>query len=68
MGVLRPLEGFTRMLQCLFGMLMSGLMIFFSVLYGSGTVRVCGQLMELSRSSVRVTRHSVFPSSMSHVS
>jgi hypothetical protein len=42
MSFLRPLESFIGMLQCLFGMFVSSLVIFFPVVRGGSTVRVCG--------------------------
>ena len=59
MSIFRPLHGFTRMFQRLFGMLMSGLVIFFPVMRGGSTVRVCGEFMEFGSSLVRVIWHSV---------
>lgn len=60
MGFLRPLESLVRMLQCLLGMLVPALVIFFPVVRGHGTVRVCGQLVEFGSSLMRVIWHS-FP-------
>ena len=60
MRVLRPLESLVRMLQCLFGMLVPTLVIFFPVVRGRGTVRVCGQFVEFGSSLMRVIWHS-FP-------
>ena len=54
MSFLRPLESFIGMFQCLFGMFMSGLVIFLPVVRGGSTVRVCGEFVELGRSLVRV--------------
>jgi hypothetical protein len=59
MSFLRPLESFIGMLQCLFGMFVSSLVIFFPVVRGGSTVRVCGEFMELGSSLVRVIWHSV---------
>jgi hypothetical protein len=59
MSFLRPLESFIGMFQCLFGMFMSGLVIFLPVVRGGSTVRVCGEFVELGRSLVRVIWHSV---------
>jgi len=42
MSFLRPLESFISMFQCLFGMFVSGPVIFFPVVRGGSTVRVCG--------------------------
>lgn len=60
MRFLRPLEGLVRMLQCLFGMLMPTLVIFFPVVCGRSTMRVCGQFVEFGSSLMRVIWHS-FP-------
>jgi hypothetical protein len=57
MSFLRPLESFIGMFHCLLGMLMSGLVIFFPVMHGGGTVRVGGELVEFSSSLVRVIWH-----------
>jgi hypothetical protein len=57
MSFLRQLKSFIGMFQRLFGMLMSGLMIFFPVVRGGNTVRVRGEFVELSCSLVRVTWH-----------
>ena len=47
------------MFQGLSGMLLSGLVVFFAVVCGSGTVRVCGEFVELSSSLVRVIWHGI---------
>ena len=60
MSFLRRLESFIGMFKRLFGMLVSGLVIFFPVVYGGGTVRVCGEFVEFGSSLVRVLWHSVF--------
>jgi hypothetical protein len=59
MSIFRPLHSFTCMFQGLFGMLVSGLVIFFPVVRGSSSVRVCGEFMEFGSSLVRVIWHSV---------
>jgi hypothetical protein len=59
MRVLRPLKGFVGMFQSLSGVLVSSLMIFFSVVSGGGAVRVCGELVVLGGSLVRVIWHEV---------
>jgi hypothetical protein len=59
MSVLRPLESFIGMLHCLFGMLVSGLVIFFPVVHGGSTVRVCGEFVEFGSFLVRVFCRSV---------
>jgi hypothetical protein len=47
------------MFQGLFGMLVSSLVIFFPVVRGRSSVRVCGEFMEFGSSLVRVIWHSV---------
>jgi len=59
MSFLRPLESFIGMFQRLLGMLVSGLVIFFAVVRGGSTVRVCGELVEFGSSLVRVIWHGV---------
>jgi hypothetical protein len=59
MSIFRPLHSFTCMFQGLFGMLVSGLVIFFPMVRGSSSVRVCGEFMEFGSSLVRVIWHSV---------
>ena len=59
MSFLGPLESFIGMFQGLLGMLMPGLVIFFPVVCGGGTVRVRGEFMEFGSSLVRVIWHSV---------
>jgi hypothetical protein len=59
MSFLRPLESFIGMFQRLCGMLVSGLVIFFSMVCGGSTVRVCGEFMEFGSSLVRVIWHSL---------
>jgi hypothetical protein len=63
MRFLRPLESFIGIFQCLLGMLVSGLVIFFSVVRGGSTMRVCGEFVEIGSSLVRVIWHGFFPSS-----
>ena len=60
MSFLRPLESFIGMFHCLFGMLVCGLVIFFPVVCGRGTVRVCGEFVQFGCSLMRVIWHS-FP-------
>ena len=48
------------MFQRLFGMLVSGLVIFFPVECGGSTVRVCGEFVKLGIFLVRVIWHN-FP-------
>jgi hypothetical protein len=57
MSIFRPLHGFTRMFQRLFGMLVPGLVIFFPVVCGSNTVCVRSQFVKFGCSLVRVTWH-----------
>lgn len=59
MRFLRPLESLMRMLQCLFGMLMPGLVIFFAVVRRRNAVCVCGEFVEFGGSLMRVIWHSV---------
>jgi hypothetical protein len=59
MGFLRPLKGFIGMFQRLLGMLVSGLVILFTVACGGSTVRVCGEFVEFRRSLVRVVWHNL---------
>ena len=59
MSFLRPLESLARMLQCLLGMFVSGLVIFFPVVRGRGAVRVRGELVEFGSSLVRFIWHNV---------
>ena len=59
MRFLRPLESFIGVFQGLFGMLSCGLVVFFPVVCGSGTVRVCGEFVEFSSSLVRVIWHGI---------
>ena len=58
MRFLRPLECFIGIFHGLLGMLVPGLVIFFSMVRGRSTVRVCGEFVELRSSLVRVIRHS----------
>ena len=60
MSFLQRLQSFIGMFQRLPGMLVSGLVIFFPVMHGGSTVRVCGLLVEFGSSLVRVLWHSVF--------
>jgi len=60
MSFLRCLESFIGIFKRLFGMLVSGLVIFFPVVYGGGTVRVCGEFVEFGSSLVRVLWHNIF--------
>jgi hypothetical protein len=65
MSVLRPLHGFTRMFQRLFGKLMSGLVIFFPMVRGGSSVGVCGEFVEFGSLFVRLTWHNVsYPSTL----
>jgi hypothetical protein len=47
------------MLQRLFGMLVSGLVIFFPVVRGGSPVRVCGEFVEFGSFIVRLIWHNV---------
>jgi hypothetical protein len=60
MSFLRALQSFTRMFQRLFGMLVSGQMVFLPVAHGGGTVRVRGEFMKFGSSLVGVFWHG-FP-------
>jgi hypothetical protein len=57
MSFLRRLESRVGMFHCLPGMLVSGLVIFFPVMDGGSTVRVCGEFVEFGSSLVRVFWH-----------
>jgi|SRR5579864_6069209 len=59
MSIFRPLHSLTRMFQRLFGMLVSGLVIFFPVVHGGSSMRVRGEFMEFGSSLVRIIWHSV---------
>jgi hypothetical protein len=61
MSFLRPLVSLIGMFQRLFGMLLPGLVVFFPVVCGSSTVRMCGKFVKLCGSLVRVIWHRVFP-------
>jgi hypothetical protein len=63
MSFLRPLESFSGMFQCLLGMLVSGLVIFFPVMCCGGTMRMGGEFVELGSPLVRVLWHGVSLSS-----
>jgi hypothetical protein len=58
MSFLRPLRSFIRIFQRLFGMLVSGLVIFLPVVRGGSTVRVCGKFVVFGSFMVRVNWHS----------
>lgn len=45
MSFSRPLESLIGVFQRLFGMLVSGLVIFFPVVRGGSTVRVCSEFV-----------------------
>ena len=59
MSFLQPVKSLIGMFKCLFGMLVSGQVIFFPVVRGGSTVRVCGEFVVLGSSSVRVIWQSV---------
>jgi hypothetical protein len=52
MSFLRRLESFIGVFKCLSGVLVSGLVIFFSVVRGSSTVRMGGKFVEFGGSLV----------------
>ena len=58
MSFLRPLKSFDGMFQRLFGMLATGLMIFFLVVRSSNPVGVCCEIVEFGSPLVRVIWHS----------
>ena len=55
---MRPLKGLVGVFKCLFGMLASGLVIFFPVVRCGDSVRVRGELVEFGSPLVRVIWHS----------
>ena len=57
MNIFRPLHGFTRMFQRLFGMLVPGLMVLFLVVHRGGSVRVCREFVKFGGSLLRVVWH-----------
>ena len=59
MSFLRRLESPIGMLKRLFGMLVSGLVIFFPVVYGGATVHVGSEFVEFGSSLVRVIWHTI---------
>jgi hypothetical protein len=65
MSFLGRLERFIGMFKCLFGMLVSGLVIFFPVMHGGSSVRVRGLLVKFGSSLVRVLWHIIPPSASS---
>lgn len=60
MSFLRQLESLGGMFQRLPGMLLPGLMIFFSMMRRGSAVRVGGEFMEFSSSLVRIVWHGIF--------
>jgi hypothetical protein len=50
MSFLRRLESFIGMFKCPFGMLVSGLVVFFPVVHGGRTVRMGGKFVEFGSS------------------
>ena len=62
MRFLRPLECLIGIFHGLLGMLVPSLVIFFPMVRGGSTVRVCGEFVELRSSLVRVIWHSAAPS------
>jgi hypothetical protein len=61
MSFLRPLEGLISMLQRLLGMLVSGLVVFFSMVYSGSTMRVCSEFVKLGSSLMGFVWHSFAP-------
>jgi hypothetical protein len=59
MSFLRRLESPIGMFKRLFGMLVSGLVIFFPVVHGGGAVGVGSEFMEFGSSLVQVIGHSI---------
>jgi hypothetical protein len=59
MSFLRQLRRFIRIFQRLFGIIESGLVIFFPVVRSGSTVRLCGEFVEFGSFFVRVNWHSV---------
>jgi hypothetical protein len=63
MSIFRPLHGFTRMFQRLFGMLVSGLVIFFQVVRRGSSVRVGSEFVIFGSFLVGLIWHNVsYPS------
>jgi hypothetical protein len=60
MSLLRQLESLGGVFQCLPGMLLPGLVIFFSMMRRGSAVRVGGEFMEFGSSLVRIVRHWIF--------
>jgi hypothetical protein len=52
MSFSRRLESFIGIFKCLFGMLVSGLVILFPVVHGGSTVRMGGEFVEFGSSLV----------------
>ncbi len=61
MSFLRQLESLVGMFHCLPGMFVPCLVVFFPVMNGGGTVRVCGLFMEFGGSLMRVFWHIFTP-------
>ena len=59
MSLLRVLESLGRVFQCLPRLLVSRLMILFSMMHGCGPVRMGGKVVVFSGFLVRVTWHDV---------
>jgi hypothetical protein len=66
MSILRPLKGLISVLQRLLGVLVSGLVVLFSVVHCGSTVRVCREFMKLCSSLVGFSWHSVAPPGLSN--
>ena len=62
MSVLRPVEGFIRMFECLLGVLVSGLVIFLAMMRRGNAVRVRCEIVELRGSLMHVFWHMLFVS------
>ena len=59
MSFLRPLESFIGMFQCLLGVFVSCLVIFFPVVRSGSTVRVRSEFVKFRSPLVRVIWHGV---------
>ncbi|MGD0907080.1 MAG: hypothetical protein ABSA96_05835 [Candidatus Acidiferrales bacterium] len=61
---MRSAKSIGRVFQCLPGMLLACLVVFFAVMRGSYTVGMCCQFMKLRGSPMRVLRHGTSFQSM----
>jgi hypothetical protein len=50
MSFLRPFESSVGMFHCLLGVLVSGLVVFFSMVHSGGAVRVCREFVKFGSS------------------